>query len=328
MQKLFAYFLAALVYVSPIPKAIAQESGYVPEPWTLRSEGLSQLFRSSPFAQRFQLTEAGDSRVTLSRTYSNYWSRDVRYIVDAETRDDVLKFHYQPNANLELYGVLSERGFTKSGTDDLAMNFHRVFGLSQDGRLEAPRNNTRLSVPDWDLNYTTKQSRSVLSRQVEVGAVFDLNKIYSLGLPTTLAVFTSYETAPNNPYFTGAIDGGFRLSSALAWEDYSVYGSLSLGIFDRKKEVQVNTRERQWGGIVGTAYRFNPRHEAALQMVVFQPLFYDMGQLSRESYEVHLAYRFNYEQVSLELGLVENIFWIYNTPDWGMNAAITYRFGK
>ena len=223
---------------------------------------------------------------------------------------------------------MSERAFTRSGTDGFAMGFHSIFGLPQDGRIEAPKHATRVSVPDFNLNYTSDQSQTILSRQLELGAVWDLRKTFDLGLATTLAAFAIHESAPHNPYFSDTVNAGLRLSSARGFGDASLFASVSFAIFDQKQEVQIATYEQQWGLISGAAYRFFERHELVTQLLAYQAVFQNMGQLSRESYEIHAAYRYTFNRLSIELGLVENIFWVYNSPDWGMSAGLSYHFAR
>ncbi|RZA22652.1 MAG: DUF3187 family protein [Proteobacteria bacterium] len=328
MKNLLAYGLILTSYFTNLPVALAEASDYVPEPLLLRSEALGQLFRSSPYAQRIRLGEEGAARLSFSRTYANFWGRDKRYIVDAETRDDAFRFHYQPSPLFELYGAFSERGFTQSGTDTVAIKFHDFFGLGQDGRLDAPRHNTRIAIPDFDMNYNLSSVKEVLSRQIEAGVVWDLNKSFDLGINSSLAFFTTYETARGNPYYTYAIDGGAKLSASQSWGNFAVFGSLSLGVFDQRQEVSIASYEQQWGLGFGSSYRFFDNHEVILQSLTYQPLFQKMGQLSRESYEIHAAYRYTYEKVQLEIGLIENIFWVYNSPDWGVSAGLTYHFAN
>ncbi|MBC7660722.1 MAG: DUF3187 family protein [Chitinophagaceae bacterium] len=304
--------------------AFSEELSYVPDPLILRSEALSQMFRSSPITQKFRLGEAGDWRVSAGRTYANFWGHDKRYVIDTEMKDDQLLVFYQPLANLEVYGGYSDRGFSRMGTDSLAIGFHHLFGLPQDGRLDAKRENVRLSVPDYDLNYSILQKNTSLSRKLEGGLVWDFARAFALRFPMTLAVYSTHESARFNPYFTGATDIGSKLSMALPLGDTSLYGSLSYTVFDGTQESDLATYGQQWGGVFGAAQRFDLHSELFLQFLVYQPLFRDMGQLSRSSYEVHLAYRYKWEQLSFELGLIENIFWVYNSPDWGLSAAITY----
>lgn len=310
--------------ITPLAFGEDAASAYVPEPLLLRSEALGQIFRSSPLMQRFRLGQIGEWRIMAGRSYSNFWAHDKRYIIDTETRDDQLRVYYQAFSHLELYAAASERAFTRMGTDGMAIGFHNLFGLPQDGRLDAPRENVRLSIPDYDLNYSLAQKNDIFSRQFEAGFVWDFASQYALSLPMTFAFYTTKETAQDNPYFTGATDAGMRLSAALPYGDFSLYGTLSFTVFDGIRDLDVSTNRQQWGTIGGGAYRFAEDHEAFLQFLVYQPLFRQMGQLSRNSYEVHLAYRYQWDELSFELGLIENVFWVYNSPDWGLSTALTY----
>ncbi len=319
--------LWTLISVSSAASAAEGEAPlarYLPEPLIMRSEAFSQLFRSSPVLQKAELGEAGAYRVALGVSYANFWGHDKRYVVDAETRDDQLNVHYQPSKYYEVYGAFGERAFSRSGTDGMAIGFHHLFGLPQDGRLQAKRDTIRLSVPDYGLNYSTAQKNTVFSRQLEAGVVWDAGRELSFPLPTTISLFGTHEFAKDNPYFTGVTDVGTRLSLAIPWQDFALFGSMSFTYFDSHEEVAISTYREQWGGIFGGAYRFLKDNEAVVQFLMYQPIFQDMGQLSRGSYEVHAAYRYTWDQVSFELGLIENVFWVYNSPDWGISAGLTY----
>ncbi len=301
-----------------------EQVGYVPEPLQMRSEALGQLFRNSPLSQSFGLGLRSDWRVMGSRSYSNFWGHDKRYIVDTETRDDQLRADFQPLQDLAFYLGLSERALTRMGTDGMAIGFHDFFGLPQDGRLEAPRDNVRMSIPDYDLNYSLAQKNNIISRQIESGAVWDLAKRFGLYLPMTVGLYGSRETAAGNPYFTGNTDVGLRLSAALPFREAALFATLTFTRFDPAKEIAIPTFRQQWGSVFGGAYRLEAHHEALLQALIYQPMLQDMGQLSRSSYEIHLAYRYRWEAMTFELGLVENIFWVYNSPDWGVSAGLSY----
>jgi hypothetical protein len=326
MKSVVSFLAGAVVLLSPLTLwAEEGETDYLPDPLLLRSEALSQLFRNSPIMQKFKLSEPNDWRVMAGRTYSNFWGHDKRYIVDTETTDDQFRAYYQTGKYLELYGTLSQRGFSRMGTDGMAIGFHNIFGLPQDGRLEAPRDTVRVSVPDYDLNYSMAQKDHILSRQVELGTVWDFASQYDLDYPMTLAFYATRETAKGNPYFTGATDAGLSLNGALPLGRSTLYGTVSFTVFDRANELSISTYHQQWGGTFGGAYSIAANHETFLQLVMYQPIFQDMGQLSRASYEIHIAYRYKWEDVKFELGIVENVFWVYNSPDWGISAGITYQ---
>ena len=59
MKKLFPLGLSVLALTTTSPAARADAEDYIPEPLLMRSQALGQLFRTSPYGQRFRLGEVG-----------------------------------------------------------------------------------------------------------------------------------------------------------------------------------------------------------------------------------------------------------------------------
>ena len=125
-----------------------------------------------------------------------------------------------------------------------------------------------------------------------------------------------------SPYFAGASDWGVQVNGRYAWEGAAAFGAITRLNFDRSREVAVATRAQQGGWVLGYLHELDDQQELVGQMMVYQPVFRQLGQLSRNTYEVHLGYRIHLSRLAIELTLIENLFYYYNSPDWGMNLGV------
>lgn len=318
----FAGFIATFAWLLASPSRASDEA-YIPAPLAVRSMAVSQLFRLNPAPREAALNPRDPYFVQLSHGAANLWGNDTEhYRIDAEFVDDQMRGGVLLHDRLRFDLGLSQRRFASTGTDSIAIGFHDLMGIQQDGRLDAERGNIRYSIPGYNINFTQRDRNLVFSEQWEAGLTADLGAFFPL--PLSLSLYRSEEMARGNPYFTGAIDYGWQLNIAWPEEDWAIYGSLSESLFDQDSESPLRTYHQQWSWTLGAAWLFSANHEFLAQAQVSQPLFRGLGQLSRNSYELHLAYRYRWEKLSFEATLIENVIWSYNSPDWGYSLGISY----
>lgn len=319
----FAFIIGLLLLTSARPLRAEGES-YVPVPLAVRSQGVGQLFRLNPAAHEAALDPAKPYFAQISHTAANLWGSDVDYYrIDAEVVDDQLRGGFLLNDRLRFDIGLSQRRFASTGTDSIAIGFHDVFGIQQDGRLDARRGNIRYSIPSYSIDYTRSDRDLVFSEQWEAGLTADLGFLFPI--PLGLSLYRSEEMAHGNPYFTGAVDYGWQLNAVWPMADWALYASMSESLFDHDSEAAFRTYYQQWSWVFGAAWKITDGHEVLGQAQITQPLFRDLGQLSRNCYEMHIAYRYRWERLSFEATLIENVVWSYNSPDWGFTFGLGYQ---
>ncbi|MDQ3234717.1 MAG: DUF3187 family protein [Pseudobdellovibrionaceae bacterium] len=291
-------------------------------PLLTRSEAVGQLFRLNPPLQNPELLTSGRLHFAASRTYANLWARDKRYVVDGEIVDDQARMAAGLGAGFQVGLGFSSRRFVQADTDQTAITFHDLFRMGQDGRLQTGKHHTRFVIPDYNLQY----SRDNLDRTFSEQAVFDVS--YALleaarhGWGLTATLLAAYEMAGFSPYASGSIDRGVILSAIYPGNTLTYFANVRQLFFDQRKDVRVGTRPDNRGFALGMTYPLPEGQEFIFQFMNNQPVFRDLGQLSRNSYEWQLGYRYRWETVTLEVAVIENIFWLYNSPDWGFSLGL------
>ena len=137
---------------------------------------MAQFFRLAQHPLSFERMDAGDTRVKIGRTMSNYWGRDENYIIDAQTIDDSFQLQGALSRHFKLSLDVSSRKFTNAPMDNVAIAFHDIFFIPQDKRLKVPKNGTRVVAPELGLEITEKDLFKPISEQV--GFKFEASQLY------------------------------------------------------------------------------------------------------------------------------------------------------
>ncbi len=305
------FLLTILMIVPPL-------WGQTQKPLLIRSQGVGQIFRFAPPV--YGVLQEQDSRMQLdiSRTYTNYWSRDKRYLIDDEMIDDEARWSFQWAKTVRLGVGFNVRRFAHTATDQAAITVHDLFFMGQDGRLEAGKHKLVYQVPDYNLQYNAADRNQSFSELAEWDLSVPLLWEPLLPLHMSLTLMGSYEMARNGAFPEGSRDRGWQWNMSYPLGATSLFGSVTQVLFDQKADNKVALYAQQMGWTLGLGHRLDAAQELISQFMVNQPVFRQMGQLSKNSYEIHLAYRYAWERYALEATLIENIFWLYNTPDWGL----------
>jgi len=291
-------------------------------PLLTRSEAVGQLFRLNPPLQNPELLDPGRLYFAASRTYANLWARDKRYVVDGEIVDDQARMAAGLGAGFQVGLGFSSRRFVQADTDQTAISFHDIFRMGQDGRLQTGKHQTRFVIPDYNLQYNRDNLDRTFSEQAMLDLSYAILTAARYGWDLTATWLAAYEMAGFSPYSSGSIDQGIILGALYKVSSIDYFANVRQLFFDKRKEVRVGTRSENRGFAVGFVYPLPEEQKLIFQFMNNQPVFRDLGQLSRNSYEWQLGYRYRWESVTLEAAVIENIFWLYNSPDWGFSLGL------
>ena len=316
MENTYRYqknLLKALILLSFVSSGLASA-----EPLFIRSQALAQIFRPSPFPLHVKSQEENSHQWKVSQAWSNYWGQDKRYVIDGQTTDiNMLWTHqFSKSVSFDLHG--SQREFSGIPMDDIAIGFHDVFQIPQDDREEPLRNQVHFAIPDYGLEVSNEDINQVLTRSAGMRGSYHGKLSNNLFLSAGVSLF--HELAESGWYPQGATDLGIQFG--LLWEagDFNIYGNGNLMSFASAQDAPIYLSRSQRSLMIGTELK------AALPGLHFQALlsqspFADLGMLSRTSYEVHLGYRGKIAFLPLEIILIENVIWPYNSPDWGVSIG-------
>ncbi len=291
-------------------------------PLLTRSEAVGQLFRLNPPLQNPRVLQAGGMEFAASRTYANLWARDKRFVVDGEIVDDQARMALGLGADFQIGLAFSSRRFVQADTDQIAISFHDLFRIGQDGRLQTGKHHTRFVIPDYNLQYSRDNLDRTFSEQAAVDLSYAILSSARHGWDLTATLLASYEMASFSPYANGSVDRGLIVGGLYQSAHFTYFANVRQLYFDRRKEIRVGTRAENRGFALGLIYALPEAQQLIFQFMNNQPVFRDLGQLSRNSYEWQLGYRYRFEAVTLEAAVIENIFWLYNSPDWGFSLGL------
>ncbi len=301
---------------------LSSSSGAGEGPLLTRSEAVGQLFRLNPPLQNPRVLQAGGMEFAASRTYANLWARDKRFVVDGEIVDDQARMALGLGADFQIGLSFSSRRFVQADTDQIAISFHDLFRIGQDGRLQTGKHHTRFVIPDYNLQYSRDNLDRTFSEQAAVDLSYAILTSARHGWDLTATLLASYELASFSPYARGSVDRGLIVGGLYQRALFTYFANVRQLFFDRRQEIRVGTRAENRGFALGLIYALPEAQQLIFQFMNNQPVFRDLGQLSRNSYEWQLGYRYRFEAVTLEAAVIENIFWLYNSPDWGFSLGL------
>ena len=310
------YFFAALV--------MSASAFGAQEPLFVRSQAMAQFFRYSPHPLSFQSLETGETKFKAGRTMSNYWGRDEGFIIDGQTIDDSAQIRMGLFHDVNMSIEFGSRRFTNIKMDDVAITFHDVFMIPQDKRTTVRRNGTRVAAPDYGLEITEENLFDPVSEQV--GIKFEKSNFRWGDYQIAGSWQYTYETSEGSLIKEGAKDWGLQLGFHRDFLPIYSYGVGSFMVYDGYKDAQLYLRGRQSSLLLGIGYSMEQKQDLIFQALITESAYRDIGQLSRASYEVHLGYRKFWQNIGLEFNFIENIFWPFNSPDWGVNLNMIYTF--
>ncbi len=293
----------------------------------VRSQAWGQQFRHNPLPITPEGFWAGQLQLHIQRCHASLWGFERKYILDAQTVDEIAQVSLGLSQAWKLHAGLSRRQLQASGMDQITTGFHKLFLIPQDKRLDVDMNRNLVTIPTYGLEYNEESEGAPYSQSYEVGLSGQIK------LPEWHAVLLgslalSEETSAFSPRAERVRDSSLQvywqanlrslpMQYYIGWH-YLHYGQNSS--FDR------NLKKTQSVALGGLGWSFANTTEIKTQLMISEPIFSDLGQLSRETYEVQLGLQHQWQQLQMQLVLIENIIWPYNTPDWGWSFAIDYGF--
>lgn len=298
--------------------AKAQEDG---GPLQTRSQAVGQLFRLNPPLSDARSLPSQHLRFQLTRTYANFWARDKRFLIDGESVDDQADLMLGLAYRNSLMFSLSHRRLVQADTDQMAITVHELLRIGQDGRLESGKHKTRISVPDYDLQYSRQDINQSLSEQMQVAWKKQWLSSDTEGVDLSHTLWAA-ENMLKPEAASAGMDWGLSAELRYPFHSSSAFASLRSLQYAPSYNPLPGSRRSNRGFGLGYLYRWSGGHEAVLQLMNNQAVFVDIGQLSRNSYETLFGYRYSWAKLAFEATVIENIFWLYNSPDWGFTLGM------
>ncbi|GAA5186589.1 DUF3187 family protein [Ferrimonas gelatinilytica] len=290
-------------------------------PLAMRSPAPAKSLRLSPVPAATSY-DSGWSLSVLVQGASIYALNET-YELDYYRMDYGLLLEFSPNERWQL-----SLGHTLGRSDDahldqLSLTFHDLFGIGQNGRDQVPKHRFMSRFPEYGLAQDDFSSRT-LSRQTELGVGFRWWQRERHQMSSRVTV--QYHQGPT------LWRGGGRWDQALQW-DYGYHtqrhrfnAMAALSHSGAQRVLAAPVRPYQWHLALGYRFQWHPRHSMELQYLVSQGGLKRAAELSKSTHEIALAYRFRYQRLCWQLGVLQNSVHADNSADVAFQTALRYLF--
>ncbi len=304
--------------------------GHVPLSWGAYFDDTPLAMRPPAPAKSFRL-----SPVPAATTYEPGWSLAVlaqgasvfalndSYELDYYRTDYGLSLAFSPTKRwqLSLSHVLGRSD--DAHLDQLTLSFHKFFGIDQNGRDQVAKHRFIARYPDYGLA-ESDFSRQTLSRQTELGIGYRWWWHERHQLSSRIAL--QYHQGP-------ALwrDGG-RWDQALQWDygyrlrRHRFNAMVALSHSGAERILAAPVRPYQWHLALGYRFQWHPSHSVELQYLASQGGLKRAAELSKSTHELALAYRFRYQRLAWQLGVLQNSVNADNSADVALHTQLRYLF--
>jgi thiol-disulfide isomerase/thioredoxin len=274
----------------------------------------------------------GQKEVRAAASWVNIWNVPEReYFFDYEMLLTTATFDYGISDTLQV-GIGAEiRSRFGGKMDNFIQGFHDLFGIGQNDRDLAPKGAFTFEIEPSDTRpgvTLTSDDRGIFSR-ILVGTLQHNVTCGTARLPAfSYAVTARVEVGDSDDLQGGdALDIGVSVSLSRRLGDFYAYGTLGYARFGRERFRGIELRDHQLTGLAALEWRFAPRMSLLIQYLITEGVAKSLGQISRASHEVIIGLKGEIrERTVLEIGLIENVVNLDNSPDFGLHEGVTHRF--
>ena len=315
-----AALLSGAVYAQDEPVAYFELG-----PLMVRSQSPAQALRLVPMPSYPRRLKPGYNEIQASYTVSSIWARESGlYFLDFQMADTRIGLLHGLHNGWSVEWAINQRQTLNAHLDGITLAFHNAFGIDQNGRDKVPKNDIRIQIPPYGIDLD-RSDAGVFTRGVELTA----NKLLYRGtrsLPAFSTSFTMrYETHDGATSNRGEIDTSAQFAVSKKFGADHAYANFTYTHFGSDHFMTVPLRSNQFSGMLAYELSTAPNRAFLVQYLYSQGVVPELGELSKPSHEIHLGYKWRFERSVAQLGLIENIINLNNSPDFGLTFGLNYR---
>lgn len=319
--------LCALLLVAPAPAKARTGQG----PLYLRSQNPGQAFRISSLAHDARGLPSGVTTLGVIDTITNIWgeSESANYFLDFQMNDAGIFLGRGMNEHLSMGIALTERRIMNLHMDQAVLNVHKLTGIDQDGRLDVPKNDLRIAIPDYGVDLTrTELQHQLISRSAEGFIAWQWldggNEHLSFGTYGQLRHELGEDALiqeDSNDWTAGL---AFTWPASARNIFYMNLGYTRLGEASLR---ELPIRHELVNGLLSWEHRFSPRSSFYTQYLVDEQIFRAPGDLARPAHQLQFGWKWRRGPLTWQFGFVENLIIFSNSPDVSVSLGLRYDFG-
>lgn len=327
--RLYAPLLALLLSVTPCRgrmTGLDGALGFVP----LRSESpLQQLRFGLQHRPPFVLGE-GETAVYFEETWKNMWLyRSGDYLIDGEIHAMSLGWYRGLGEGLEISAELPLRYISGGVLDGFIEGFHKAVGLGNQDREKFPRNQmifaVNLSGEEDGWSATAESQRGWNLGNMVLGLSYRLKALERHGVEAAGTLNIKLPTGTRTDFFGGqAADYGLAFSAGKKFGRIRAYGCIGLVYYGQGRMIGIELNRWHRSGLLALEYHpRGSRHSAVFQVLTESGVAKEFSEFRNGTYEAVLGYKcLASPRTLIEVGLLENMFFHDNSPDFGLHVGV------
>ncbi len=247
-----------------------------------------------------------------------------RYGFDYYQAEYRFQLSYSPNIRWLWRVSVGQLRSDDVGLDQLTLSFHKLFGLSQNGRDKVAKHRFYATVAESSLQLEDFSQQTLASQ-------YRLSGYHQLWRTATQqfggGVSLQYQRT-NQPWRQGSgWDLGLQLDYGYHWrEQHHFWGQVGVVRTGAQRILWQPVRTWQPTMALGYRYQIDDRHSWALQYQLSRGPLVHLGQLSQAVHEVYINYRYQRGFQQWDFILLENTINADNSADVGIGVRYQRRF--
>lgn len=297
-------------------------------PLSLNSRSPLQMLRLTMTPRAPYPLKTGQIMVTQTFTWTNQWSfKTGAYEIDGEILREGTSLAWAVTDDIQIgaeFGV-----FHRSGgfADGFIEAFHDAIGMTQAGRDRRARDRfaVRLKHPDGSETVVT-DDRSISLEDAVLFAQATLLTERRSWATVAIGAQLKLPTGNANDLFDGQTAGGLYVSLAKTLTpEFVAYAAIGGSLYRPERFGGIELVEAQWTGMATIEYRVTEDFSILVQNLFVSGAAKNYDEFSELSYEVTLGFKAKLTRYTvLEFGLIENLIFYENSPDFGVHIGLTF----
>lgn len=280
----------------------------------LQSNGVNSRIRDA------SATRGGE--VFLSGSMASIWAENGEYRLDYYQNDVTggVQFSINPTLKAELSYLY--RYADNNHLDSLTMEFHDLFGLSQNGREGVAKHQFEIDIPNETISdFDGETLANVMELYLEQSLYENSANALSLGL--TL----HYNRVSDGPFKNTAFEQAMQLNyTGRIAQAHTFYTSFNIN--HRAHDDFTDIKLKEWTVNGGISYQYRPtfNHSVLLEYRIHEGEAVSLADLKESAHEFALGYRYHFFMSAFELAVVENLINMDNSADIAFTVSFRQRF--
>lgn len=305
----------------PIPKGPLQIVGETP----------LQTMRLNSVPERHDILSTGRYELSLTNAWTNRWNNTPSFLLDLEVIQDNLGFDIGVGHRMELGLSIPIITRTGGGLDRIIADFHSLLHIDQEGRTDYPYNSMTVRY----YNARTGEWSVLLNKNDQGTALGDASltirtQIYRGSGWLRSVLFTGlfrFPTASDRTYYgTGGTDFAFSLATMHYMKPFYLYTTLGYGRYGSGNALGIELRPYQLTFFGAVEWPVSRSLSLVIQELSNSGVAMDYYDFSSPTHELLIGAKQRLSNhLTLQYGVIENLFVFENSVDFGLSFGVSYR---